>query len=91
MIERAMVLGEKFVFEPDRDCRLRTPELVTATALEDGLVSLAEAETRHIAKVLRATGGRIAGPNGAARILGLHPNTLRSLMIRLNFQQRSGI
>jgi formate hydrogenlyase transcriptional activator len=91
MIERAMVLGEKFVFEPDWDCRVRTPELVTGAGLEDGLMSLAEAETRHIAKVLRATGGRIAGPNGAARILGLHPNTLRSLMIRLNFHQRSDI
>ena len=91
MIERAVVLGEKFVFEPERDCRVRTPGLVTATGLEDGLMSLAEAETRHIAKVLRSTGGRIAGPNGAARILGLHPNTLRSLMIRLNFHQRAGI
>jgi len=41
--------------------------------------------------VLRATGGRIAGPHGAARILGLHPNTLRSLMVRLNYHQRSGV
>ena len=93
VIERAMVLGEEFMFESDQDCRVRapTPELVTASGLEDDLVSLAEAESRHIAKVLRATGGRIAGPHGAARILGLHPNTLRSLMIRLNYHQRSAL
>jgi formate hydrogenlyase transcriptional activator len=33
--------------------------------------------------VLEATEGVISGPNGAAKILGLHPNTLRSRMERL--------
>jgi formate hydrogenlyase transcriptional activator len=33
--------------------------------------------------VLEATDGVISGPRGAAKILGLHPNTLRSRMERL--------
>lgn len=89
VIERAIVLGDDFVFEPEPGARERAP-LPVATPLED-LVTLAEAETRHIARVLKATGGRIAGPHGAARVLGLHPNTLRSLMARLNYPQRSGV
>ena len=39
---------------------------------------------RHILRVLQSTRGQIAGPRGAAGILGMHPNTLRSLMARLN-------
>jgi len=37
--------------------------------------------------VLQSTRGQIAGPRGAAGILGMHPNTLRSLMARLNIRR----
>jgi len=47
---------------------------------EPEFVSLVEVEKRHIQSVLKATGGVIEGPKGAARILDLHPNTLRSRM-----------
>jgi two-component system response regulator AtoC len=43
----------------------------------DALPTLAEVEARHIAHVLSATGGRIAS---AARILGVHRNTLARKM-----------
>ena len=42
--------------------------------------TLVEVEKRHILAVLKATGGVIEGPKGAAKILELHPNTLRSRM-----------
>ncbi|MEZ6043095.1 MAG: helix-turn-helix domain-containing protein [Planctomycetaceae bacterium] len=47
------------------------------------LRSLAEMETEHIRAVLDHTNGVIAGPQGAARILDMNPNTLRSRMEKL--------
>jgi len=54
---------------------------------EEALASLAEAERRHILRVLRQTGNVIEGEMGAARILGLHPSTLRNRMIRLGIRR----
>jgi formate hydrogenlyase transcriptional activator len=45
-----------------------------------GLASLEEIERNHILAVLEQTGWVIEGPNGAAKVLQLHPNTLRSRM-----------
>ena len=47
-----------------------------ATASPDG--SLEDVERNHILSVLDRMKWVIEGPNGAAQILGLHPNTLRS-------------
>jgi len=44
---------------------------------------LEEAERLHILAALERTGGVIHGLRGAAKILGLHPNTLRSRMEKL--------
>jgi transcriptional regulator with GAF, ATPase, and Fis domain len=45
--------------------------------------SLAGVERKHIIKTLLSTNWRIEGPNGAARILGLNPSTLRTRMAKL--------
>lgn len=45
--------------------------------------TLEEIECIHIRRVLDHTKGVIAGPKGAALILGMHPNTLRSRMVKL--------
>jgi PAS domain S-box-containing protein len=50
---------------------------------ESNLLSLEEVEKRHISSVLKQTQGIIDGPKGAAKILGLHPNTLRSRMKKI--------
>jgi formate hydrogenlyase transcriptional activator len=47
------------------------------------IVPLEEIERRHIMAALESTAGVIQGPKGAARILKLHPNTLRSRMEKL--------
>jgi PAS domain S-box-containing protein len=52
-----------------------------------GLSTLHEVEREHIVAVLRESRGRVEGPNGAARILNLHPNTLRSRMKRLGIKR----
>ncbi|WP_394831331.1 sigma 54-interacting transcriptional regulator [Pendulispora rubella] len=55
----------------------------------DALVSLAENERLHIARVLEATGGRLYGQGGAAEILGIPPSTLQSRMKRLGMPRAS--
>jgi PAS domain S-box-containing protein len=49
--------------------------------------TLGELAKTHILEVLQQTNWRIEGPKGAARILGLHPNTLRSRMRKLGIQR----
>ncbi|MCA9115340.1 MAG: sigma 54-interacting transcriptional regulator [Planctomycetaceae bacterium] len=49
----------------------------------DSLQPLEDVERSHIRTVLEHVNGVIAGPNGAAQILGLNPNTLRSRMAKL--------
>jgi formate hydrogenlyase transcriptional activator len=92
VIERAMVLAQGPVLELDRDLlpaadRSGGPGAAAAPAgapVEPGaLASLEDVERQHIRAVLDRTGGVIDGPRGAARILKLHPNTLRSRMDRL--------
>jgi len=54
-----------------------------------GLASLEDIERNHILAVLRQTGGVIEGAMGAARVLDLHPNTLRSRMQKLGIKRTS--
>jgi PAS domain S-box-containing protein len=51
---------------------------------KDSLVSLQEAERDHILKALKLTNWQIHGETGAANILDINPNTLRSRMKKLN-------
>src|SRR5205823_11714357 len=45
--------------------------------------SLNAAMARHIERALQQTGGRIEGPNGAAKLLNINPHTLRARMRKL--------
>ena len=51
------------------------------------LPTLEEVERAHIVAALRSTGWVIEGPRGAAKLLGLHPNTLRSRMEKLGVKR----
>ena len=55
---------------------------------ERQLPPLDEIIRRHISQALTLTGGRIDGPHGCARILGIHPNTLRARMRKLGIDWR---
>ena len=59
----------------------KSSHLQTPMKLDD-LMSL------HIVKVLKMTHGRIHGPSGAAKLLGLEPNTLRARMDKLGIKYR---
>jgi formate hydrogenlyase transcriptional activator len=90
VIERAVVLssGPTLKLGPDLLPLVQDAAFVDSTeghVAEDAspLTSLEEVERRHIQAVLAHTGGIVEGPGGAAGILGLHPNTLRSRMKKL--------
>jgi PAS domain S-box-containing protein len=92
VIERGVALcqGRLLHLGPD----LLPSEASTATRTSSGapspaigLSSLEEIEKRHILAVLQQTQGVIDGPKGAAKILGLHPNTLRSRMKRIGISR----
>jgi transcriptional regulator with GAF, ATPase, and Fis domain len=51
--------------------------------------TLAQLERRYIIHTLEETRGRVSGAKGAAAILGLHPNTLRSRMEKLGIARVS--
>jgi len=51
--------------------------------------SLEQIEREYIMRILESTGGRIEGPNGAAKILGLNPSTLRTRIGKLGIQKQS--
>jgi len=51
--------------------------------------SLEQVETRHIQSILQKTDWVIEGDRGAAKILDLHPNTLRSRMKKLGIERAS--
>jgi formate hydrogenlyase transcriptional activator len=95
VIERAVVLSRGSILKLGRDL---LPISVDAAADESMVLSSAQSSTsespsleqvekRHILKVLTAAKWVIEGPNGAARILDLHPNTLRSRMKKLGLER----
>jgi formate hydrogenlyase transcriptional activator len=84
VIERACVLARGPVISVDRlPC--------AASAADTGderFPSLADHERAYLQRVLAHTDGRISGPRGAAAILDIHPNTLRSRLDRLGLTAR---
>jgi transcriptional regulator with GAF, ATPase, and Fis domain len=86
MIERALIQsrGDPLSFET-----LSAPQIPAGreAARDAGrnrtVLSLDVVNAQHIRQALETAGGKINGPGGAAQILGLHPNTLRSRMIKL--------
>jgi len=98
VIERAVILSAGSVLEidptmlPIKPGRDEGTPAVTAPATPPApcaLPSLEEIERGHILAALEHAGWVIEGPRGAAAILKLHPNTLRSRMDKLGIK-RSG-
>jgi predicted ATPase/transcriptional regulator with GAF, ATPase, and Fis domain/tRNA A-37 threonylcarbamoyl transferase component Bud32 len=69
--------------KPGRDRQGRMP---SASPVPGEALTLEEVERHHILGVLKQTRGVIEGPKGAARVLNLHPNTLRSRIKRLGIK-----
>jgi len=91
VIERAVVLSRGPVLELDRELGLAPLAGNEAVeAVSEGpakFVTLEQVERDHIVRILDRTGWVIQGPEGAARLLELHPNTLRSRMGKLGIKR----
>ena len=94
VIERAVVLSQGAVLELDADLARTavgmapaSPPASLPSGRSDSLPSLEEMEREHILAALKSTGGVVEGPKGAAQILKLHPNTLRSRMEKLGIKR----
>ena len=88
-VERAVILSDGLAirFPTVKPPWEGMPEYGAGTALESGngrTKSLSDVERDHIVSVLDSTDWVIAGPNGAAVLLGLRPSTLRFRMAKLN-------
>jgi transcriptional regulator with GAF, ATPase, and Fis domain len=64
------------------------PFNVPTGAPEDETLELDSLIKYHIERVLKLTGGKIHGPDGAGKILGVNPHTLRSKMKKLGIPFR---
>jgi PAS domain S-box-containing protein len=88
VIERAVILAAGPTLTIGADV---LPGIVEPPASEDQPAerpaTLEANEREHIQAVLRQTNWVVEGPRGAAKILGLHPNTLRSRMKKLGIRR----
>jgi formate hydrogenlyase transcriptional activator len=99
VIERALVLSRSHVLDVGRDFLPALPAEAPAPVVTQvvpmpveaplpvGTGTLEDIERAHIAATLERTGWVVEGPRGAARILDMHPNTLRSRMKKLGLQR----
>ena len=98
VMERAIVLSAGPTLRLDQDlvpvaaseCSLETAEILAEdppAQVPSGLPTLQEVERSHILAALEQTGGVVDGPKGAAKILNLHPNTLRHRMGKLGIKR----
>ena len=80
VIERAVIVATGSVLE--------VPPAVLG--VRPAAVAVPEDERTRIERALERAGGRIEGESGAAKALGLHPNTLRSRMKKLGIGRARG-
>jgi formate hydrogenlyase transcriptional activator len=87
VLERAIITAPDSVLRLPSDMGQKTEGLAKTTNSKENLSKLVDVERRHILAVLQATNWRISGVNGAARILGINPSTLRSRLKKLSIQR----
>lgn len=80
VIERAIILASTETLEIESEM---LPGMTSDGDAANRSATLEDLERKHILAVLNQTRWVIDGDRGAARILGLHPNTLRSRMKKL--------
>jgi formate hydrogenlyase transcriptional activator len=91
VIERALVLSHGGVLDAAQGLMPTAGPAVAGGGAAEVAVSpagrLDDVERAHIAATLAQTGWVIEGPRGAAKLLDLHPNTLRSRMKKLGLER----
>lgn len=99
IIERSLILSHGPILDLDTDllgvsasqafheAARETVEAFQASEPAPALKTLDEVERAHISAVLHQTNGVIEGAKGAAKTLGMHPNTLRHRMEKLGIKR----
>jgi formate hydrogenlyase transcriptional activator len=88
VLERAAILAEGPIVSLEEALIGRgATNLLEARAQEKAGANLDDVQRDHILSVLASTGGIVEGSRGAAVILGVHPNTLRSRMKKLGISR----
>jgi formate hydrogenlyase transcriptional activator len=101
VIERAIIVSAEPTLRLDRDLMpvagaAKGMEAPEADSPEDRqtdlkspkpLLTMDEVERNHVLAALEHAGGIVDGPKGAAKILNLHPNTLRHRMNKLGIKR----
>jgi formate hydrogenlyase transcriptional activator len=100
VIERAVILSQSSVLELEPDlipaltpadsskiAEQSSPLVQPSASALPASSTLEEIERSHIVAILNQTRGVVEGPRGAAKILGLHPNTLRHRMQKLGLKR----
>jgi formate hydrogenlyase transcriptional activator len=87
VVERACILARGPVV--DVPVLLLQPSGAQAPAGSATVTTLEDAERAAIVGALKAAGGRVAGPKGAATLLAVNPSTLRSRMAQLGIRRLS--
>jgi formate hydrogenlyase transcriptional activator len=100
VIERAVILsqGSALELEPNLIPTLAPGESAVTPNISSSAIppsspaapatsTLEDVERVHILAILNQTGGVVEGPRGAAKILGMHPNTLRHRMQKLGLKR----
>ena len=86
VIERAAILGSGVRLELSRALGLTDAPPAPASNDDDAFPTLDDAIRQHIQRALVRARGKIDGEGGAARLLGVHANTLRSRMEKLGLR-----
>ncbi|MDQ3819182.1 MAG: sigma 54-interacting transcriptional regulator, partial [Acidobacteriota bacterium] len=96
VIERAGIISQNTTLQLADDLTAQPPLARHVLPAEEGpslsansgrVMTLEELERRYITEVLEKTCWRIHGKKGAAELLGLNPNTLRSRLQKLGIQR----
>src|ERR1700732_5334273 len=87
VIERSVIVCETENFSVDESWLSRKPLANEPKSQSELSQKLAAQEKEMIEAALRATGGRVSGPSGAAANLGLHRSTLESKIASLKINK----
>jgi hydrogenase-4 transcriptional activator len=94
VIERAAILGNGHTLQIAKALGIAAPtapvpQSANSISEKSPVQSLNVINSAHIEKTLQSCHGRIEGPFGAAKLLGINPHTLRSRMRKLGINWRN--
>ena len=85
IVERALIVckNKPFLVFDHLGENYQPAKSTPTTIINEEVLSIDQLLSQHITRVMSLTGGRIAGENGAAKLLGIKPTTLRAKMEKL--------